>query len=85
MSQINTASPVQNNKVKEIIGKAKAIPVSAYLLVLLNIIMLVGLVFQDLPLHYFVGKALFSLFLVVALGQITTLWKVPTKLISENT
>lgn len=74
-----------NNKVKEIMGKARSIPCAAYLLVALNFVMLTGLVCHDLPLHYFIGMGIFSVLLVAVIGQITTFWTVPSQLVSETT
>lgn len=73
-----------NNKVKEIIGKAKAVPLAAYLLVLLNVIMIVGLVCEDLPLHYLVGMACFAVCLVAAVGAAVGCCQGPSPLISEE-
>lgn len=73
-----------NNKVKEIMGKARSVPCSAYLLIALNIVMLTGLVCCDLPLHYFIGMGIFSVLLVAVIGQITSLWKVPSQLMTDS-
>ena len=73
-----------NNAVNGIVAKAKSVPVAAYLLVALNILMFVGLVWQDLPLHYFIGMGLFAALLVAAVGQITGFWQVPSKLLGDS-
>lgn len=73
-----------NNKLKEVLQKAKSVPLSAYLLILLNVIMLTGFVCHELPLSYVVGMVLFTVLLVTAVGKLTNFWPVPNQIISES-
>lgn len=62
----------------------KSVPVEAYLLVGLNVVMLTALICEDLPLHYLLGMALFVVLLVEAVGSALGCCKGPTNLISEG-
>lgn len=73
-----------NPKVQEIIQKAKSVPIQAYLLLVLNIIMLHAFVCQELPLPYVLGMVAFTVLLVTAVGKLTNFWPTPTHLIDES-
>lgn len=72
----------QNNKVNEIVQKAKSIPAAAYTLLAINLIMLVGFVCQDLTVMYAAGLFVFTVGVITAIGTVTGFWKVPTQLVS---
>lgn len=73
-----------NPKVQEIIQKAKSVPIQAYLLIVLNIIMLHAFVCQELPLPYVLGMVVLTVLLVTAFGKFTNFWPTPTHIIDES-
>jgi hypothetical protein len=48
-----------NSAIKQIVGKARSVPFSGYLLILINAIMIAAFVCQDMTMHYLLGMIVF--------------------------
>jgi hypothetical protein len=70
-----------NSAIKQIVGKARSVPFSGYLLILINAIMIAAFVCQDMTMHYLLGMIVFTVAIVVALAGLTGMFTVPTSLI----
>jgi hypothetical protein len=65
-----------------VIKKAKSMPFSFYLIPIINIIMLIGFVWQENTVIYMIGEFLIAIGIVAAVGNFTGCFQVPKELVS---
>ena len=75
---------MSDNKVKDMVVKARSVPPAIYHLVLLNLAMFIGFVINELTVIYMVGSLMLVVMLVAAIGKASGMWETPSDLISEN-
>lgn len=77
-------SQAQANPIRDLVQQAKSVPSSVYFLVVLNLTMVIGFVFQDLTVLYLAGLLAFVIGVTTIVGSVTGLYAVPSAMVTAE-